>query len=143
MGRAKIFALLKNSTILKYSTCRYWVKGAKLLVKSHYSVLFWVSTSGQKPVAEWLKAISPRDKLYLAGLFRDLANDGPNARPKVFKHLDDNLWEIRDLRSPGPGFRVYFGFNGITIVVVVAAGNKRSQQKDIAMAKVRLKECEK
>ncbi len=77
----------------------------------------------------------------MAGLFRDLANDGPGSRPKVFKHLDRELWEIRDLRSPGPGFRVYFGFDGKVIVVVVAAGTKDSQQRDILTAKERLKEC--
>ena len=76
----------------------------------------------------------------MAGLFQDLAKDGPSSRPKVFKHLDGSLWEIRDLRSPGPGFRVYFGFDGTTFVVVVASGNKDSQSRDIELAKERLKE---
>jgi putative addiction module killer protein len=113
------------------------------VVTALYSVLFWVNANGQKPVAEWFKALSAKDKLYLAGLFRDLANDGPTSRPKVFKHLDGALWEIRDLRSPGPGFRVYFGFDGNLTVIVVAAGDKSSQARDIATAKERLKEIQK
>jgi putative addiction module killer protein len=110
------------------------------VVKSLYSVLFWKSSNGHKPVADWLKSLSTKDKVYLAGLFQDLAKDGPSSRPKVFKHLDGCLWEIRDLRSPGPGFRVYFGFDGSTFVVVVASGTKDSQSRDIELAKERLKE---
>jgi putative addiction module killer protein len=105
--------------------------------------LFWVNPNGEKPVAEWLKSLPSKDKVYLAGLFRDLANDGPASRPKVFKHLDGALWEVRDLRSPSPGFRVYFGFDGNITVVVVAAGTKDSQSRDIELARERLKEIQK
>jgi putative addiction module killer protein len=112
------------------------------LVKSLFSVLFWVNESGHKPVADWMRVLPLKDRLYLAGLFRDLANDGPESRPKVFKHLEGSLWEIRDMRSPGPGFRVYSGFDGNTIVVVVAGGTKDSQQRDIVTARERLKGCQ-
>jgi putative addiction module killer protein len=110
------------------------------VVKSYFSVFFWSNANGHKPVAEWLKSLPAKDRTYFAGLFQDLANDGPSSRPKVFKHLDGELWEIRDLRSPGPGFRIYFGFDGHTIVVVAAAGTKDSQTRDIALARDRLKE---
>lgn len=109
-------------------------------MEARYRVLFWTGPAGEKPVAEWLKDMSAKDRIYLGGLFRDLAYDGPSARPKVFKHLDGSLWEIRDLRHPGPGLRVYFGYDGDTIIVVVTGGDKSSQQRDIDVAKRRLKE---
>ena len=112
------------------------------MVKSNFAVLFWITANGHKPVAEWLKKLPAKDRIYFAGLFRDLANDGPTCRPKVFKHLEGALWEIRDLRRPGPGFRVYFGFDGRSIVIVVAAGSKDSQDKDISLAMQRLKEIQ-
>ena len=112
------------------------------MVKSNYSLFFWVNESGQKPVAEWMKELPSKDKVYFAGLFRDLATDGPTSRPKAFKHLEGALWEVRDLRRPGPGYRVYFVFDGHSIVVVVAAGNKDSQERDINLAKQRLKEIQ-
>jgi hypothetical protein len=86
-----------------------------------------------------MKGLTVADRIYLGDLLRDLAHGGPRARPKVFKHLAGLLWECRDLRSPGPGFRIYFGFDGEVICIVVAAGNKSSQSRDIATAKKRLK----
>jgi putative addiction module killer protein len=104
-----------------------------------YQVVFWESDSGDKPVAKWIKSLSKKDQLYLGGLLKDLAIDGPFSRPKVFRHLDHDLWEIRDLRSPGPGYRIYFGYSGGSIIcLVVNAGNKSTQQRDIELAKQRL-----
>ncbi len=110
--------------------------------ETNFRVLFWVSETCEKPVAEWMKGLETRDRIYLGDLLRDLAIDGPLARPKVFKHLVGALWECRDLRSPGPGFRVYFGFDGRVICVVVAAGDKSSQRRDIELAKKRLRMTE-
>ncbi len=88
-----------------------------------------------------MKTLSTEDRKYLGGLLRDLAYDGPLSRPKFFKHLNEQLWEIRDLRK-GAGFRIYFGFDGKTICIVVHAGEKSSQARDIKLAKVRLRQLE-
>ena len=37
----------------------------------------------------------------------------------------------------GPGYRVYFGRDGKTLVILLGGGTKKRQQKDIAVAKVR------
>jgi putative addiction module killer protein len=37
----------------------------------------------------------------------------------------------------GPGYRVYFGQDGRTIVVLLGGGSKRRQSADIAAAKIR------
>lgn len=36
----------------------------------------------------------------------------------------------------GPGFRVYFGQHGDSIVVLLCGGNKSTQSKDIELAKM-------
>ena len=36
----------------------------------------------------------------------------------------------------GPGYRVYFGRDGDTIVILLTAGTKKRQQQDIDAAKV-------
>lgn len=36
----------------------------------------------------------------------------------------------------GPGYRVYFGEDGDSLVVLLCGGNKRTQKRDIARAKV-------
>ena len=37
----------------------------------------------------------------------------------------------------GPGYRLYFGQEGNTLIVLVAGGTKKRQQQDIATAKAR------
>jgi putative addiction module killer protein len=37
----------------------------------------------------------------------------------------------------GPGYRVYYGYDGPTIVILLAGGTKKRQDKDISMAKKR------
>ena len=42
---------------------------------------------------------------------------------------------VRELRIDyGPGYRVYYGLDGNTLVILLAGGDKRSQAKDIAGA---------
>jgi putative addiction module killer protein len=37
----------------------------------------------------------------------------------------------------GPGYRIYFGRDGDTLIILLAGGTKRRQQKDIVAAKER------
>ena len=40
----------------------------------------------------------------------------------------------------GPGYRIYFGKDGDTLVILLGGGTKKRQQKDIMMAKMLWKE---
>jgi len=55
--------------------------------------------------------------------------DGNTARVKA---LGAGVSEIRIDR--GPGYRVYFGWDGQTLVVLLGGGTKRRQEQDIAAA---------
>ena len=42
---------------------------------------------------------------------------------------------VSELRVPhGPGYRVYFGRKGNTVVILLYGGDKKTQSKDIALA---------
>ncbi len=42
---------------------------------------------------------------------------------------------VNELRVDyGPGYRVYFGRNGIKVVILLSGGSKKSQSKDIKLA---------
>jgi putative addiction module killer protein len=43
------------------------------------------------------------------------------------------VWEAR--LDFGPGYRLYFGKDGATVILLLAGGDKASQSKDIASAK--------
>jgi putative addiction module killer protein len=43
----------------------------------------------------------------------------------------------------GPGYRIYFGRDGNTLVILLCGGTKKRQQKDIEKAKILWKEYKK
>lgn len=48
---------------------------------------------------------------------------------------------VRELRIDfGPGYRVYFGWDGQTLIILLAGGSKKRQQADIERAKEMWKE---
>ena len=49
--------------------------------------------------------------------------------------LGQGLFELRESRY---GLRIYYGFHGKHIIIVLAAGDKRTQEKDIKIARNRL-----
>lgn len=54
------------------------------------------------------------------------------------KAVGDGVSELRI--DFGPGYRVYFGQDGATLVILLAGGSKATQRKDIAAAKRRWRE---
>ena len=50
------------------------------------------------------------------------------------KSVGEGIWEARI--DYGPGYRVYYCFEGIHIVLLLCSGNKGSQNKDISRAKL-------
>lgn len=65
---------------------------------------------------------------------------GNELRMPHSKALSDGLFELRERRY---GFRIYYSFHGKQIVIVLAAGDKSSQDKDIRKARKRLEELAK
>jgi putative addiction module killer protein len=51
-----------------------------------------------------------------------------------YKDLKDGVFELK-FTGKGPGYRVYFGKKEDRIIVLIGGGAKKSQQKDISLAK--------
>ena len=88
---------------------------------------------GHSPFAEWfddLDAVTAeRVDRYILRL--EAGNFG------AAKSLRDGVFEMR--LDFGPGYRVYFGREGKTVVILLGGGSKRRQDADIAAAVARWK----
>ena len=51
----------------------------------------------------------------------------------IVRNLADGVWEIKI--DFGPGYRIYYGEEGKKVIVLLCAGDKKSQNRDILMAK--------
>jgi putative addiction module killer protein len=82
------------------------------------------------PFRKWLRRI--RDPVTKARLLRRIERlAAGNAGDRRF--LGAGLYELRE--HTGLGFRVYFNVRGKRLVLLLAGGDKSSQERDIALAR--------
>jgi len=87
------------------------------------------TTGGNEPFTEWLSALSDRQARarILVRLERlEVGNFGDS------KYVRDGVTELRV--DWGPGYRVYYGRDGGTVIVLLCGGDKRRQNTDIERA---------
>lgn len=106
-----------------------------------WNIVLWESKNGRKPVERWLKNLSTTHKRKIDKLFGLLEGFDPELKLPHNKNIGDGLFELRDT-SRGPGYRIYYSINNSFIVVLLAAGSKSTQEKDILIAKRRLQDEE-
>ena len=85
---------------------------------------------GRVPFEEWLDDLS--DKKAVARVLARLARVR-QGNPGDCKPVGEGVNELRV--DYGPGYRVYFGQKGRTLVVLLCGGDKRTQDRDIRLAK--------
>lgn len=91
----------------------------------------YLTAAGGRPFAEWLSALRDRraNQIILARIARLQAGNRGD-----WKSVGAGVFELRI--DHGPGYRVYCGQDGDTLVLLLCAGDKRSQTKDIDRAKI-------
>ena len=94
-------------------------------------VLIYEDIGGKAPYAHWLDGL--RDKQAAAKIEVRIRR----IRLGNLGHWDPVGEGVGELKIDyGPGYRVYFGRVGSTFVVLLCGGDKKTQRKDIAKAKV-------
>ncbi len=95
------------------------------------TVIIYADKTGIEPFTKWLEGlrdVQARRRILIRLRRVAQGNYGD------YRSLQDGVYE---LRFPfGPGYRVYFGEDGDTVVVVLVGGDKSSQEKDIEQAKI-------
>jgi putative addiction module killer protein len=92
-------------------------------------ILIYQSEDGRTPFSEWME--EQNKQVYGIVMTRlervQLGNLGDH------RAVGDGVSELRI--DVGPGYRVYFGKDGDRLVVLLIAGTKKTQRRDIEAAK--------
>lgn len=88
----------------------------------------YLTADGKSPFREWLDSltVAVRARVQARVLRFESGNLGDH------KTVGSGVLEARVMF--GPGYRIYFGKDGNTIIVLLAGGDKGSQAKDISRA---------
>ena len=95
-----------------------------------YTISYYLTESGGKPFKEWLdglKDIAARQKIRIRLDRVRLGNLGKN------RSVGEGVFELKI--DYGPGYRVYYGLDKKTVVLLLLGGDKSTQRKDITQAK--------
>ena len=92
-------------------------------------IRYYVDVGGNAPFAEWFAELEP------GGERQDCACHCPHGARHFSnaKGVGEGVLECKI--DFGPGYRVYFGRDGDTIVILLTGGTKKRQQRDIDAAK--------
>jgi putative addiction module killer protein/probable addiction module antidote protein len=94
-----------------------------------YSIEYYLTPTGRKPFKEWLEGltdITVRQKVRIRLDRVRLGNLGRN------RSVGEGVYELKI--DYGPGYRVYYGLEGRTLILLLLGGDKSSQGRDIALA---------
>jgi putative addiction module killer protein len=95
-----------------------------------FEIAIYETAEGKQAFTEWLLSMKDRaGQRAVISRLRRLSQGNPGDCQTV----GDGVHELRI--HQGPGYRVYFAYDGRTIVILLCGGNKSTQDRDIEIAK--------
>lgn len=88
----------------------------------------FLSEDGQSPFASWFDSLDAQAAAIVTVALARLA-DGNTSKVEP---IGEGASELKINR--GPGYRIYFGWHGKALVILLGGGTKRRQSDDIAEA---------
>jgi putative addiction module killer protein len=95
-----------------------------------YKIKIYETSTGQRPFDKWFNKLANRTAQVAIDLRLERMKMGNFGQCKSLGH---SIYELK--LDIGPGYRIYFGKIGFEIILLLCAGDKKSQQKDIANAR--------
>ena len=95
-----------------------------------YTLSYYLTATGGTPFKDWLdglKDLVARQKVRIRLDRVRLGNLGKN------RSVGEGVYELKI--DYGPGYRVYYGLDKKTVVLLLLGGDKSSQKKDITQAR--------
>ena len=96
-------------------------------------IIEYLDADGTSPFANWFKRLSATEALKVSTYITRLEHGN-------FSNLKSVGSGVSELKiNWGPGYRVYIGRDGDTLLILLGGGTKKRQQHDIDKAKERWK----
>ena len=95
------------------------------------------TSAGKRPFEDWLHHLKDRKAGFIIRARLDRLTYGLAGRCEP---VGQGVFELKIYY--GPGYRVYFGQEGQTIVILLCGGDKSTQGQDIGKAKIYWKDYE-
>jgi putative addiction module killer protein len=100
-----------------------------------WEIVYWSEENEKQPLEGWLDSLTNEQLKSVSKELFLLERCGNALRLPHSKALGKGLFELRDKHF---GFRIYYGFLPNKKIVLLHAGDKSSQKKDIEIARLRL-----
>jgi putative addiction module killer protein len=94
-------------------------------------VVEYEDSDGKRPFSKWFRTLNVPAALKIRTAIARLENGNFSNVESVGQGVSEYKLDF------GPGYRVYFGKDGATIVVLLGGGTKKRQSRDIETAKDR------
>lgn len=98
---------------------------------SFINIVIYTTNTGKRPYSTWKNRLDAEARSIIIGRL-DRIRLGNFGDAKVIKG-GGGIYELRI--NYGPGYRIYFGQQGTTVVILLTGGDKGSQTRDIEKAK--------
>src|SRR3989344_9042043 len=91
---------------------------------------YYVAANGKAPCEEWLENLKDRQgRTIIKARLRRMEMGNPGSH----RFIGQGITELKI--DFGPGYRVYFGEDGETLVILLCGGDKSTQESDIFKAR--------
>ena len=100
-----------------------------------WNIEYWDEENGKSPIKKWLYDLPKEHFIKVTKEIRLLEIIGNKVKPPHSKALGDKLFELREQKY---GYRIYYGFKESKIIIILTAGDKTNQDRDIKLARKRL-----
>jgi putative addiction module killer protein len=98
-------------------------------LQASYRIVEYVAADRAAPFSAWLDGLpdlTARAKILVRIKRAELGNLGQH------RSVGRGVMEL--VLDTGPGYRVYFALSGDNVILLLGAGSKRSQRRDISLA---------
>lgn len=96
----------------------------------HYEIEIYQTAGGKEPYTEWEESL---DKSNMARIDARLARIREAGNIGNCEPVGDGVYELKF--DFGPGYRIYFGLEKETSMILLLGGSKKGQQRDINKSK--------